>query len=96
MLNMNAKKITYVVLTAILMMIAFFIGMSFPTPDIEITYPVEKTSLDLKNENDFIKACNLMGDIVDWNTDGTEIAVMTKDGYEFYACRSENIYGEEK
>lgn len=96
MINMNEKKITYIVLTAILVVIAFFIGMNFPTPDVDVSYPVEKTSLNLENENDFIKACNLMGDIVDWNTDGTEIAVMTKDGYEFYAYKSEDIYGEEK
>lgn len=30
--------------------------------------------------------------IVDWNTDGTELAVMTETGYEWYAYRSEDIY----
>ena len=30
--------------------------------------------------------------IIDWNTDGTELAVMTKNGYEWYAYRSENVY----
>ena len=30
--------------------------------------------------------------ITDWNTDGTELAVMTENGYEWYAYRSEDIY----
>ena len=30
--------------------------------------------------------------ITDWNTDGTELAVMTENGYEWYAYKSENIY----
>ena len=31
-------------------------------------------------------------DIVDWNTDGEELAVMTKNDYEWYAYQSENVY----
>lgn len=30
--------------------------------------------------------------IIDWNTDGQELAVMTENGYEWYAYQSENIY----
>ena len=30
--------------------------------------------------------------IVDWNTDGQELAVMTKNGYEWYAYQSAEIY----
>ena len=30
--------------------------------------------------------------IVDWNTDGEELAVMTENDYEYYAYKSENIY----
>ena len=30
--------------------------------------------------------------IVDWNTDGTELAVMTENGYEYYAYKSANVY----
>ena len=30
--------------------------------------------------------------IVDWNTDGTELAVMTENGYEWYAYQSTEIY----
>ena len=30
--------------------------------------------------------------IIDWNTDGTELAVITENDYEYYAYKSENIY----
>ena len=30
--------------------------------------------------------------IVDWNTDGEELAIMTENGYEWCAYRSENVY----
>lgn len=30
--------------------------------------------------------------IIDWNTDGEELAVITKNGYEWYAYHSENVY----
>lgn len=30
--------------------------------------------------------------IIDWNTDGTELAVITKNNYEYYAYKSADIY----
>lgn len=30
--------------------------------------------------------------IIDWDTDGTELSVMTENDYEYYAYKSENIY----
>lgn len=30
--------------------------------------------------------------IIDWNTDGTELSVMTENDYEYYAYKSANIY----
>lgn len=30
--------------------------------------------------------------IIDWNTDGEELAVITKNDYEYYAYKSEDIY----
>ena len=30
--------------------------------------------------------------IIDWNTDGEELAVMTENGYEWYAYKSAEIY----
>ena len=30
--------------------------------------------------------------IVDWNTDGVELSVLTENNYEYYAYKGENIY----
>ena len=30
--------------------------------------------------------------IVDWNTDGEELSIMTENGYEWYAYHSEDVY----
>lgn len=51
-----------------------------------------KTTLDLNDPKDFSLACDFMGQIVDWNTDGEELSLMTSDGYELYAYKSQNIY----
>lgn len=36
-----------------------------------------------------------LDEIVDWNTDGTELAISLKNGNELYATQSENIYAPE-
>lgn len=42
---------------------------------------------------DFEKACLVdPANIVDWNTDGKEMAIITKSDTEMYAYKSENIY----
>lgn len=33
-----------------------------------------------------------MGQIVDWNTNGNEIAVITKDDFELYGTKSQDYY----
>lgn len=48
--------------------------------------------LDYSAEHDYSYADAFVGDIVDWNTDGEELALMTSDGYEFYAYKSKNEY----
>ena len=30
--------------------------------------------------------------IIDWNTDGEELAIMTENGYEWYSYQSEDVY----
>lgn len=54
-------------------------------------YPKQET-LNLENDADFETACDLMGQIVDWNTNGEELSVMTEDGYEMYAYKTQDIY----
>lgn len=48
--------------------------------------------LDYSAEQDYSYADSFIADIVDWNTNGTELSLMTSDGYEFYAYKSKNEY----
>lgn len=48
--------------------------------------------LDYSAEQDYSYADSFISDIVDWNTNGEELSLMTSDGYEFYAYKSANEY----
>lgn len=50
-------------------------------------YSFYLTSEDLENVG-YISTAN----IIDWNTDGEELAVMTENDYEWYAYKSADIY----
>lgn len=52
----------------------------------------ETRKLDYSQEQDYSYADSFVVDIVDWNTNGTELSLMTSDGYEFYAYKSANEY----
>ena len=52
----------------------------------------ETRKLDYSAEQDYSYADSFIADIVDWNTNGTELSLMTSDGYEFYAYKSQNEY----
>ena len=56
----------------------------------EITSETQK--LDYSAEQDYSYADAFVADIVDWNTNGTELSLMTSDGYEFYAYKSADEY----
>lgn len=56
----------------------------------EITSETQK--LDYSQEQDYSYADSFVVDIVDWNTNGTELSLMTSDGYEFYAYKSADEY----
>lgn len=56
----------------------------------EITSETQK--LDYSQEQDYSYADAFVCDIVDWNTNGTELSLMTSDGYEFYAYKSADEY----
>lgn len=53
---------------------------------------IHNGKLDYSAEQDYSYADSFIADVVDWNTDGTELALMTSDGYEFYAYKSKNEY----
>lgn len=77
------RKILYTAVIIIIATASFIIGRSTTS---------QSGKLNLDNNADFEIACEFMGQIVDWNTDGKELAIMTKDGYELYAYKSEDIY----
>lgn len=48
--------------------------------------------LDYTQESDYSYADAFVADIVDWNTNGEELSLMTSDGYEFYSYKSADEY----
>lgn len=56
----------------------------------KITSKTQK--LDYSQGQDYSYADSFISDVVDWNTNGEELALMTSDGYEFYAYKSANEY----
>lgn len=52
----------------------------------------ETRKLDYFAEQDYSYADAFVADIVDWNTNGAELSLMTSDGYEFYAYKSADEY----
>lgn len=72
------KKNIYILASAMLIIAAFFIGRNTSQ---------ELPVIEIIPEN-YVKVSK----VVDWNTDGKELAIFTKDGYELYCYKSENIY----
>lgn len=81
------RKILYVAATAILVTVSFIIGRNTVN---------QSGKLNLDNNADFEMACDFMGQIMDWNTDGKELAITTVDGYELYAYKAEDVYQMER
>lgn len=48
-------------------------------------------TLDLNTDQGYEAACNFMDQILDWNTDGEELSVVTIDGYELYTYKDEDV-----
>lgn len=85
------KKILYI---GIISLAAFLIGRNTaeftePKQTVQTTQAEPKTTLNLNNSADFDLACNFAGNIVDWNTDGTELAISLSNGIEVYAYKTE-------
>lgn len=53
---------------------------------------IHNAKFDYSQEQDYNYADSFVADIVDWNTNGTELSLMTSDGYEFYAYKSADEY----
>lgn len=92
------KKLTVILLT----LTTIFSGISAYKTTKTAAEPVKAESrqnsasetrkLDYSQEQDYSYADSFISDVVDWNTNGEELALMTSDGYEFYAYKSANEY----
>lgn len=109
------KKITYLTLTAVIGVAAFFSGKNFteqPTQAETIQTAPELMEMTVENGGlylEYTDGTNFYSywiptedleraglidtaHIIDWNTDGEELAVMTENDYEYYAYRSADVY----
>lgn len=93
----TAQKIYFLFLLICLVACSFYLGKittehNMPkTQPLSITmqtvHPIEITSQDWWNTY-----CNSNVEIVDWNTDGKQLAFMLSNGYELYAYKNANEY----
>lgn len=87
------RKITYILTTAVIAVTAFYIGRNTaPTKTTTKTLTVMPEKVDLSDSKQFDYIDTFLGSITDWNTDGKEMAIMTKDGYELYLNKQASIY----
>lgn len=90
------KKKIYILTTAVLICTAFLVGRNTtPTKTTTKTVTAMPEKVDLSNKDQFNYICDFMSQISDWNCGGgvnDELAVSTKDGYELYAQKQENVY----
>ena len=87
------KKILYILTTAVITLTAFYIGRSTaPTHTTTKVIHAMPEKVDLSNKDQFNYIDTFLGSITDWNTDGKEMAIMTKDGYELYLNKQASIY----
>lgn len=85
------KKLVITLLTAT----TIFSGIAAINTTVSRQNSATETSngkLDYSAEQDYSYADSFIADVVDWNTNGEELALMTSDGYEFYAYKSANEY----
>lgn len=85
------KKILYILTTAVITLTAFYIGRNTAEPTTKVIHTMPE-KVDLSDDTQFNYIDKFLGSVVDWNTDGKELAIMTSAGYELYANKQETIY----
>ena len=85
------KKILYILTTAVIILTAVYIGRNTAEPTTKVIHTMPE-KVDLSNPKQFDYINTFLGSIIDWNTDGKELAIMTSAGYELYANKQETIY----
>lgn len=84
-------KIFYILTTAVITLTAFYIGRNTAEPTTKTIHTMPE-KVDLSDSKQFDYIDTFLGSITDWNTDGKEMAIMTKDGYELYLNKQASIY----
>lgn len=84
------KKILYVTLLAAISTGCFFIGKNTEQDTVEHTEKEDSIKYD--------ETCDFVGNIIDWNTDGKELAISLSNGLEIYAYKTEetDVYKENR
>lgn len=89
------KKKIYILTTAVITLTAFYIGRNTAphttTAKAKVIHTMPE-KVDLSDDAQFNYIDTFLGSVVDWNTDGKEMAVMTSDGYELYLNKQKTIY----
>lgn len=85
------KKILYILTTAVITLTAFYIGRNTAEPTTKVIHTMPE-KVDLSNPKQFDYINTFLGSVVDWNTDGKELAIMTSNDYELYANKQASIY----
>lgn len=88
-------KIFYILTTAVITLTAFYIGRNTAPHTTTTTTKVIHTmpeKVNLSDDAQFDYIDTFLSSITDWNTDGKEMAIMTKDGYELYLNKQASIY----
>lgn len=85
------RKILYILTTAVLICTAFLVGRNTAEPTTKTIHTMPE-KVDLSDSKQFDYIDTFLGSITDWNTDGKEMAIMTKDGYELYLNKQASIY----
>ena len=75
------RKITYILTTAVIILTAFYIGRNTAEPTTKVIHTMPE-KVDMSNSKQFDYIDNFLGSVVDWNTDGKELAIITSNGYE--------------
>ena len=96
---MKKSKKLHIAAIAAVSIGCFFIGratvhyenITEPKQTVQATQTETKTEPNLNDPKDFELACDFVGKIVDWNTNEEELSIMTSDGYELYAYKSQHL-----
>lgn len=93
----TAQKIYFLFLLICLVGASFYIGKTYAEHNTPKTQPLSITTqtvhpIEITSQDWWDTYCNSNVEIVDWNTDGKQLAFMLSNGYELYAEKNANEY----